>query len=225
VTRLASAAKLSLQQLGQDDLLKAALDQVLPKLMDIRAEVPDKDLRLSRLDAAIIPVLQLQREMYGGGPYEIADEARMASTARLDGTSQHLLLDLQEANLYTDVSDLLQVPYLSTAAGSHDWPVQGVLYALAKRPLLSLPVQLKRGPPVNVHFLVDPGAPTTEISAAAFSGLRCSNIPSAAKVMLAGCPNVEVHLSDPAGNCRYLHSRRQFLVAGQVHPHCEIWRG
>lgn len=94
--------------------------------------------------------------MCTGGPYEFEQ-------------------DLKEVNLHMQIADLLGVKYLSPVALPSDdrlWPVQGVLFGLAKRPLVSLPTQLRSGMPcVNVFFLVDTTAPISKISPSAFNAL------------------------------------------------------
>ena len=104
----------------------------------------DKHPALSRLDSVIVPLTALVRKMFTAGPYDIAHDQSTPSG------SGCLLLDVKEINLYQDASDLLGVKYLSPAASPLDgkaWQVHGVLYDLAKRPLVSLPTQLRPGMP------------------------------------------------------------------------------
>ncbi|GIL92452.1 hypothetical protein Vretimale_6436 [Volvox reticuliferus] len=142
-----------------------------------RSAMPDKDPLLSYLDAAIIPLVEIQRWMYGGGPYDITS--------------------LKEANLYAEVSDLLGKRYLSEADNiGVQQEVEGILWGPARRPLVCLPVQLHSGKPINVFLLVDTVAPVTQLSPSVFNALGSDSIPSAAIVNLAGFRHTHVLLCD-----------------------------
>lgn len=81
--------------------------------------------------------------------------------------------DLNETLLFTEVSDLLGIPYLSPFNdGDYDLAsINGVTYGLFSRPMVSLPVRIGNRETRNVHFLVDTGAPRTEIPISTFETL------------------------------------------------------
>ncbi|GFR46439.1 hypothetical protein Agub_g8013 [Astrephomene gubernaculifera] len=154
-----------------------SLEESLQRLTSQRSAMPDKDPMLSHIDAAIIPLVEIQRGMFGGGPYE--------------------LLDLKETNLYAKVSDILGIKYLSEADSIDvQQEVEGILWGPARRPLVCLPVQLCKGKAVNVFLLVDTSAPVTELSPSVFTALGCDTIPKAAIVNLGGFSRTRVRLCD-----------------------------
>ncbi len=183
-------------------MLGVPVQQLLDDLVQQRSILPDKDPELSRLDNAIIPLMALVRKMLTGGPYDIVHDRSPPSSP--GSGSGCLLQDLKEVNLYQDASDLLGVKYLSPAASPMDgkaWPVHGALYGLARRSLVSLPTQLRPGMPcVNVFFLVDTGAPITEISPSAFTALGSDAVPPLATCGFVNGVPCQLQLCAQGGN-------------------------
>ncbi|GIL51120.1 hypothetical protein Vafri_7210 [Volvox africanus] len=170
-----------------------SLEESLRRLTIRRSAMPDKDPLLTCLDAAIIPLVEIQRGIMFGGPYDISSEPAPPSPH----PNQGLPNDLTEANLYAAVSDMLEKRYLSEADNiSVQEEVKGILWGPGYRPLICLPVQLRAGKAINVFLLVDTGAPVTELSPSVFTALGCDNIPMAASVNLAGFSPTHVRLCD-----------------------------
>ncbi|PNH01902.1 hypothetical protein TSOC_012170 [Tetrabaena socialis] len=128
--------------------------------------------------------------MLGGGPYDIVLGPRSRATdPRATGYN--------ERNFFAEVSALLEVRYLSDSNGEVEWPVKGILWGPASRPLICLPMRGRwRDKAVNVFFLVTTGAPRTEVSASVFTALGCEVIPAAATVDLGGVSGTKVQLCD-----------------------------
>jgi hypothetical protein len=140
--------------------------------------------------------------MYGGGPYDVAHESAPAPPSpKAAQAAGHLLQDLTEGNLVNEASDLLGVRHLDDCSGPTSWPAEGKLFGIAKRPLVCLPTALpRRSDYKQVIYLVDTGAPITELSPHALQALGCTdNIPSATTVNINGQLH-PVYLCSPAGN-------------------------
>ena len=92
--------------------------------------------------------------------------------------------------------------HLSDAAGPVPWPLRGWLYGPCKRPLVALPTAIGKHSFKNVIFLVDTGAPITELSPHAFEALLggvAESIPTSTAAKLNGQRH-QVYLCAPAGN-------------------------
>lgn len=144
--------------------------------------------------------------MLVGGPYDITHEPAQPSprTPPEEGQQQEhasLLLDLSEHQLLTEVSDVLGTKHFSHAAGHVPWPVEGVLFGPCKRPLICLPTKLGKGAWVSIVYLLDTGAPITELSPHAFEALGAESTPTAAIVSING-QRAEARLcvQGPSGN-------------------------
>ena len=191
ISELAGKGIQSVRVLGLPDLVNHTLDKAIHVLLSMRENIPDHDQELTRLDNAIIPLIKIQRSMTSvGGPYD------MIQTTTLQ-RDQQMLMDINQDNLYNNLPDWFGVPYLGDAdACDVTWPVSGILYGTANRPMVCLPVQLRNCQPKNVFFLVDTGAPITELSPDAFRHLgSCESIPSGAYAKVAGFPRTKVHLT------------------------------
>mmetsp|Transcript_1509 Transcript_1509/g.3353 ORF Transcript_1509/g.3353 Transcript_1509/m.3353 type:complete len:299 (-) Transcript_1509:2029-2925(-) len=184
------------------------IKQLLDSLVEERGKVPDKDPLLSQLDRAILPLTQLVRKMFSAGPYAAfhASAPAPASPTGLAGPAptmvgQHLLQDLSHANLMAEVSALLGVQHLSSADSPRvEGPICGFLYGTCHRPLICLPTSVGTRPAKNIIYLVDTGAPVTELSPAAFEALGFTEaIPPAAWVIINGVRQ-QVQLCEPTGN-------------------------
>jgi hypothetical protein len=129
--------------------------------------------------------------MFVGGPYGISHDRPAAP-----------LQDLTEDNLFREAFDLLGVKHLSNADGTVPWPVKGILYGPCLRPLIALPTAIGNRTHKNVVYLVDTGAPITELSPKTFEALcapESLSIPSAAYASINGTRQ-QVFLCDPSGN-------------------------
>eukprot|EP00955_Chlamydomonas_euryale_P041876 352149-Chlamydomonas_euryale.AAC.15 len=173
------------------------VQDILADLVRQRGRVPDHHSDLSRLDESIIPLMIITRNMSGknalnAGPYDIGHD----DLCSIPGIS--FLHDLTEDDLQSQLSDLLEVKYLEVAHEPTAWPVRGVLFGPCKRPVVCLPTKLRRTL-INVFYLVDTGAHTTELSPSAFSALGSESIPSAAYAVINGFKN-QVRLCSPTGN-------------------------
>ena len=193
------------------DMLQIPLQQLISQLVGQRDEVPDHDPELLRLDAMLVPLVTIERRLFTAGPYDIGHEQSPGASspdtsggATAGGSRLH---DLREANLLEEASDLLGVKHLSPAAppvAEGMWPVQGVLYGPCQRPLVCLPTQLRPDTPCkNIIFLVDTGAPCSELSPAAFSALLGSDAeppPRATRGIVNGVHHCELRLCAQDGN-------------------------
>lgn len=194
ISDLAEKGILALTRLGLQDVVRVSLDEAMDVLLRGRETVPDHSPELSRFDNAILPLMKIQRNMTSvGGPYDIIQHTPATEQSR----DQQLLLDVNQDHLYNNLPDLFGVPYLGDVEMVNvSWPVSGILYGTGYRPMVCLPVQLRNNPPKNVFFLVDTGAPITELSPEAFQRLGAlENIPSVGYATVAGIARTKVHLT------------------------------
>eukprot|EP00798_Chlamydomonas_sp_ICE-L_P003644 gene3644-13723_t len=137
--------------------------------------------------------------MFSAGPYDIVHVRSPPSSPKAPE-----LQDLKEINLREEASGLLEVEYLSKSVPlvvGGEWPVHGVLYGPCKRPLVCLPTQLRwNSPCINVFYLVDTGAPSCELSPAAFSALSADTVPPRATRATINGVHCHVHLCARDGN-------------------------
>lgn len=177
------------------------IQEVLDTLMEQRAQLPDKHPDLTRLDSSIISILMIVRSLsnfdaFSAGPYQLG----LDDTRRTSMPGESMLQDLKEANLKLELSDLLEVQYLSTATEDGIcWPLRGLLFGPCKRPIVCVPTRLRNKALKNVFYLVDTGAPKTELSPHAFLELGSESTPGAAHAVINGF-NCQVRLCDPTGN-------------------------
>jgi hypothetical protein len=200
IAGLATSALTSLPASMKSCEIRETLDNLIKQ----RSQLPDKHPDLTRLDSSIIPLTLIVRSMYpqdnvfSAGPYQLGHEdSPPASRTSISGSS--LLQDLKEANLIRELSAFLEVEYLSAAKQDSIWPVEGVLYGPCKRPIVCLPTKLRNKPPKNIFYLVDTGAPITELSPRAFMELGSESTPAGARAFINGSKCL-VQLCDPTGN-------------------------
>lgn len=196
---VAQAASAALHCLPAADAALPLTD-VLDRLADQRSQLPS-DEDAGRLDAAIVPLTDVSRRLYAGGPYELASEPSPPSPASASRAGQ-LLQDLKEPQLRREVSALLGKTYLGDATQAVvPWAsLLGILYGPCFRPMICLPTAVGDLPAKNVIFLVDTGAPITELSPAAFEALGFGDTtPAAAHVSING-QRAKAQLCDPRGN-------------------------
>lgn len=114
----------------------------------------------------------------------------------------HLLQDLSEGNLLCEASEYLNVRHLSDADRLRPWPLTGSLYGPCKRPLVCLPTAIGGRGFKSIIFLVDTGAPITELSPRAIEALlggAAQAIPASTTANLNGHLH-QIYLCAPAGN-------------------------
>jgi hypothetical protein len=93
-----------------------------------------------------------------------------------------------------ELTDVLEnIEYLSRSTTLSNWPVTGQIVGLHKMCVVCLPTRLSDEEPlVNVFYVVDPGAPSTELSSSAFTALSGMTmaLPRVAKVNINNvvCP-------------------------------------
>ena len=189
-------------QNAQPDMMDIPVQQLLHQLVEQRSEAPDHNPELSRLDGMIVPLTAITRRMFSAGPYDILHDRSPPSSPEAQRGS--MLRDLKELNLYGEASGLLEVEYLSKADPFVEggvWPVDGVLWGPCKRPLLCLPTQLRKSMPCkNVFYLVDTGAPMSELSPTAFSALGSEAVPPRATRGVINGVSCHVQLCAQDGN-------------------------
>jgi predicted aspartyl protease len=174
------------------DISNLSIANAVRKLTDIRYSLPNKSPLLSKIDAVLIPLMTLEyHDPFQAGPYDISDNSasrniinELSSISINQNISNCLLSDIDEKLLFSRVSDLLEVHYLSEFEGTFNWSdgIRGCLYGAYRRPMVSIPVSTKAGKQYNVHFLVDTGAPSTEVPETVLIkllGREPENIPSA----------------------------------------------
>ena len=110
----------------------------------------------SRLDAAMIPLLQIHRDM------EVYPELPGPQAGAYDV----MLSDISPKDLPNEISEVLGVEYLSPSNDVAVWPAIGRVYGTKRRVLFSMPVSIRGIPAsaVSVHFIFDTGAPATYLA-------------------------------------------------------------
>ena len=195
---------------------------------DIKKRVDETDERDLRKTEALCYISMLERSLpMAGGPFDIPTYAHPYEHS----CTPCFLSDLQHAHLQNEVSDLLEVNYLSGVdiPDSIPWPAEGVLFGSYKRPMVWLPVAIKRFKPRCVIFLVDTGAPRVELCPQVFEAFGLENTPKATTATINGI-NCEVHLTSKEGNhydinvlgANYLSKLRASLVVDYAGDTCNF---
>lgn len=86
-----------------------------------------------------------------------------------------LTLDINQYTLPREISQALDIPYLSSNSSTQIWPINGKIYGINKRILFSIPVT-GRNKTVNAHFVFDTGAPLTFIAPSVFDALGIPDV-------------------------------------------------
>ena len=179
------------------DLSSYSVLEAIIFLKDFRLKIDNKDPLLSVIDSILVPLMELDyHNPASAGPYDV--------NQNLNRTFDRdcLLSDLNEELLFSEVSDLLGIKYLSTFAGECNITVaSGVTYGPFSRPMVSLPVRIGSGMIISVHFLVDTGAPRTEIPLAVFNAslAQADHIPSTFFGLVAN-RKIALSICAPSGN-------------------------
>ena len=179
------------------DILPMPLSDLVKRLIAARAALPNRSgltataqpFSFSRLDDAICPLWQMQRDM----------EILLPGDVQLPPSAYDVLLsDLKPDDLPGIVSRTLGVPYLSASTTDAVWPIVGRVYGIKRRVLFTLPVSLQGGGKcVNTHFIFDTGAPATYLASSTIAalGLEEWQLGSAA-ICINGCQTSSVLVSD-----------------------------
>ena len=89
----------------------------------------------------------------------------------MDSKRDILTLDINQNTLPQEISEALAIQNLSSNPSTEIWPIVGKIYGFNKRVLISIPVT-GRNKTVNVHFVLDTGAPLTFIAPSVFEALE-----------------------------------------------------
>lgn len=176
-----------------------SIGDAIRRLKNIRNFLPDHSPDFSKIDSILHPLLELEyHNPFEAGPYDIN------TVKRLFPQENCLLSDINEELLFSKVSDLLEVKYLSNVVEHWNWEehAKGIVFGEFSRPMISFPVQVKNKSPIMVHFLIDTGAPNSEIPANVFEALIGStpeHIPSAFYGYV-GAVRLELGICSEAGN-------------------------
>ena len=185
------------------DLSSYTVVEAITLLKDFRLRIESKDPLLSVIDSILVPLMELDyQNPASAGPYDNQD--------------------LNEELLFSEVSDLLGINYLSTFEGEFNLTVViGVTYGLFSRPMVSLPVRIGNGKIISVHFFIDTGATKTEIPVAVFNASlpQSEHIPSAffglvanRKIALSICAPSGNHVEVPILGQDFLNMLRATLI-------------
>lgn len=184
------------------DISIETVPQAIYRLKKFRATISNKDPRLSIIDSVLVPLMSLvYHNPAVAGPYDV--NQRVFNAERNDGLS-----DLNENLLFTEVSDLLGIAYLSEFVGVFDLErgheghgFTGTVYGPFSRPMVSIPVRIGSGKSFNVHFLVDTCGPRSEIPINVFETLcpSATHIPALFEGIVAG-RKIQLGICSPTGN-------------------------
>lgn len=116
-----------------------------------------------------------------------------------------IMQDIDEIKLREEISDLLEVEYLTAATQAVVVPVYGVLYGPCRHPIVCLPTQMHNSTScVNIFYMVDTGSHDCVLSPVAFSALGASTTteaerPPCAKRMIINGVHCNVRLCAEGG--------------------------
>jgi len=181
------------------DFRELSIGDAIRRLKNKRKLLPDHSPDFSKIDSILLLLLELEyHNPFEAGPYDIN------AVKRLFPQDNCLLSDINEELLFTKVSDLLEVKYLSNCVVNWNWEenAKGIVFGEFSRPMISFPVQIKNKAPIMVHFLIDTGAPNSEVPVNVFEALIGStpeHIPSAFYGCIGGV-RLELGICSEAGN-------------------------
>jgi hypothetical protein len=112
----------------------------------------------------IVPIWNLQRSMDVIGPLDQVSDYISPDAYDV------LISDIQPEDLPGRISKVLGTEYLSPAK-LLPWPVSGKIWGTNRRTLITLPVSVAEMY-VNVHFILDTGAPTTFVADSTLEALH-----------------------------------------------------
>ena len=210
--KMAAEALVQLGDLPVDETM--TVSQLLSCLQPVAISTEKGTGLLARLYNVIFPLTHLQSmSSQQIGPFDL-DRSSLTfppsppssaadvhpDIARLLPYNNYLL-DLNHTSLSSDtMSAELGIKYLSKASGAREGSISGILWhEQTRRPLVWLPVKLGRNIRIVV-FIVDTGAPQTQICRLALEAFQLETITVDPKININGTP-VKAKLSDP--NDRY----------------------
>lgn len=159
----------------------------------------------SKIDSILLLLLKLEyRNPFQARPCDINDINK-----RLFPQEYSVLSYINEKLLFTKVSDLLEVKYLSNCVVDWNWEenAKGIVFGEFSRPMISFPVHVNNNTPIMVHFRIDTGAPNSQVPVNVFEALIGSTpdyIPSAfygsvggVRLELGICSESGIHVDIP----------------------------
>ena len=181
------------------DFQELSIGDAILRLKNKRNLLPEYSPDVSKFDSILVLLLELEyQNPFEAGPYDVN------TVKRLFPQDNCLLSDINEVLLFSKVSDLLEVKYLSNCIVDWNWEenAKGIVFGEFYRPMISLPVHITNKAPVMVHFLIDTGAPNSEVPVNVYEALIGStpeHIPSAFYGCIGGV-RLELGICSEAGN-------------------------
>lgn len=176
-------------------LLSQTVDAAVAALSSRRDLIPDSlhddKTAFAQLDAVLLPLLQVQRDMDMDvvGPYP------SPAAAPFDV----LLSDVKPEDLPCGISHALGTPYLSEMATRQE-PVKGIVYNTKDttlRVLVTLPVSMRERS-LATHFIFDTGAPRTYLAQSVLAALDVPEVSLHSEVVRINGVKALVSVSDTA---------------------------
>jgi hypothetical protein len=163
------------------------------KLKKIRFELPDANDNqsdvFSRLDAVLVPLLRLQRDMDVIGPLDKPPSDYVAPDAY-----DVLISDIKPDDLPTIISKAMGVDNLSLCSNIQ-WPLEGKIWGRNKRVLFTLPV-FGRKKCIYVHFIFDTGSAWTYVALATIEALGIPEISLNSEIVKINGIKLDLSVSD-----------------------------
>jgi hypothetical protein len=185
------------------DFRELTIGDAIRKLKNIRNSL-SADQSPDKINSILLPLLELEyQNPFEAGPYDINNNKGLFSNENCR------LSDINENLLFSNVSDLMNVKYLNPAVENWNWEeyAKGIIFGAYSRPIMSFPVQLENKTSLMVHFLIDTGAPNSEIPVNVFETLVGSSpehLPSAfhgnvggVRIILGICSSAGNHVDVP----------------------------
>lgn len=175
-----------------------SIGDAIRRMKNMRSSLSANSPRIVIIDSILSLLLELEYpNPFEAGPYDINKVKRLS-------TQDNLLSDINEQLLFTKVSDLLEVKYLSNALDNWNWEghAKGIVFEEFSRPIMSFPAHVEHKSSIMVHFLIDTGASNSEIPTNVYKALIGStpeHIPSAFYGYVGGV-RLELGICSEAGN-------------------------
>jgi hypothetical protein len=88
------------------------------------------------------------------------------------------IADVTESDLNNDISNQMNIKYLSEAKNEEIWPLNGIFYGINRRCIVCCSVKRKNmEKAINVFFILDTGSPYTYLTANVIDKLGLSYVP------------------------------------------------
>ena len=196
LSRLDAVADLGIEPPSHD----CTLDTLLDSLKIFRSTEPNHASTFTRLDAIIIPLWQIQRDMDVIGPLD--PPPGFASPSQYDV----MISDFGPKDLPDTIARVMGVEYLSQPERIASWPLAGKVWGINRRILFTLPVSVEERA-VNTHFLFDTGAPATFVSKSVIGALGLEEWQLGDKLTKVNGVRMVLNLSDgmlmDENNCHF----------------------